>query len=510
VTRRALLLLAAAAALALAPFVRSGSAGSWDAAHAAAAEAFATRGTFAIDGTVEEYTQHRARVANGAVVRTYPLSPPLPSLVAAGASKFGASRAVATFVAATLPAALALVALVALARRGTAHASDALRRDALVFAVALCSTALAGFGTVLTGLPLAVLAAAAGLLARRAARPLAAGACFGFAAACEPTALVHTLLFAPRRGFVAYAAGAALPLALHVSILTSAGASPLGFGGDQLLFAGSFADLAHLTAPPDAFDGAWWDALVGARGTLLHLPVALVAFVLLGCGLRASTPDARRSALAALLLAALGCVVEHPARTFVPAAHVLIAPLAFAAAAHVAWTRFARLALLLFVALSLPGSARALRSPCATWYVAPVFTPQARLGLPHESTVDLWVAQWDVANVDRPPGRERLSTEFETRLELVARSVLDGTSGTDAERRAAVETLRRGLAVVADRFERENTPTFARPLTHYHLARAHLAAGDAARAEQSLRTCLTLYPSFARARELLETLPRGE
>ena len=501
------LLVAAVLAFALAPFVRSGSAGSWDAAHAAGAEAFATRGTFAIDGTLEEFTAHRARVATGGHVRTYPSSPPLPSLVAAAPLKFGATRSVATFVTATLPAALALVLLVALARRSASReTSDERRRDALVIAVALAATPLAGFGTVMTGLPLALLGCASGLLAHRAQRPLASGACFGFAAACEPSALVYVLLFVPRRGLLAYAAGAALPLALHVSILSAAGASPFGFGGDQTAFALAFSDLPHLTRGPDPFDGAWWDALVGARGSWLHFPAALFGLALLALCVRRGAPSARRSAVAAALLLVLGCVPEQPARTFVPAAHLLIAPLVFAGAAHLEFTRRARLALALLALLSLPGALRAVRSPCFTWHLASAFTPTARLGLPREHTENLWFAEWGLAAVDRPPGRERLSTEFEARLELVARAVLDAPQ-QDA---AAVETLRRGLGVVADRFERENTPTFARPLVHYQLGRAHLALGDAARAERSLRTCLELYPSFTAARELLESLPRGE
>jgi hypothetical protein len=498
---RVLLAAALLLLLVLAPAVRSGSAGAADAALWATAEALAERGTLAIDGSAEEYTPLRARRGE----HWYATTPPVPALFAAGALRLGASRPVATFLVATVPVVLAALCAALLLRPAARG-----RQGAAALALVACATPLCGFGTVLSGLPLAAAGLGLCLLALRRGAVLAAGAGAGLCAACVPGATAIVLVLAPwrdRAQCARFLLAAAPALALHAAATYGTSGSLLGFDAAAARHPLAFTDLAALTPGEHPFGGGALDAWVGARGLVVHAPVVALGLVALVRAARRGAPYARPAALAALVLAVAGSLPEEPAASIVAEEHVLVVLLlasVFRGATwpQRSWARVGAVALLLVAAV---GAARALRSPHFVWHVHTSLTPEARLGLAPTDGERLAAAQWDLAAVDRPRGRERLSTEFEARLDLIARGVLEGRRGGASE----LADLRRGLVTITDRLDREDAPVQARPLAHYWLARTHLAAGDLGRAEASLRTCLSLYPSFAEARALLDEVKLG-
>jgi tetratricopeptide (TPR) repeat protein len=200
----------------------------------------------------------------------------------------------------------------------------------------------------------------------------------------------------------------------------------------------------------------------------------------------------------------------HTFGMIAPAHLLLVVPLVFGAA-RLQLRRAPSITVLVaaLAVLSLPNTIWALRSPLYTWHLTPRHTEAARLGLddPAARAENHWLAEWERAALPRRSGREGLSGEFEGRVELYARAVLEPAAPNERE----VAALLDGLRTIARRLDDERSPLYTRPLVHYWIGRALEARGEPALAEAAYRECLHLFPSFLAARERVEALRlRGE
>ncbi|MEZ5980057.1 MAG: hypothetical protein R3F34_17850 [Planctomycetota bacterium] len=366
-------------------------------------------------------------------------------------------------------------------------------------------TPIVGYGSVLCGLPLALLAASGGVLARLAQRHWLAGASLGLAAACEPSASVLLVALVPARGFLRYVAGAAIPVAAHLAAHRGAYGTFFGFPEGSHGYPLSFFDLGALVAGPDPWTGPWWESWFGPRGAVARFPALLLGAYGLVVAARRGAPLARPLLAAALVLAALGSVPERLPFGMVASEHVLLLPALVVGGARLRLRRGPSIAIaaaLLLVA-SVPGAVFAWRSPLRTWHLSASQTARARLGVerPAEHT-PVVVEEWERARLVRDTSRTFLAGEFEQRLRLLASSVVDRGEPTVA----SLERMRDGLQTIVDRLDRAGSPEFARPLSHWFLGRTFLALGDEVRAEASFRACIALYPRFDEARDALEAL----
>lgn len=498
------LLLFALCAFLLATCTRTAPVDWWDTAHLATAEAIAEHGTLAIDGTAHEHTAQRVVVEHGATTRTFAVTPPLPSLLAAAVLGLGGGYRAATLLVCGLPFLLALLALERLLARSDTVSSG---RTLVLVAVALATPAL-GYATALNGVPLALLGLALGALALVDGRSWIGGLALGVAIASVPAAAALAVFLVPLgpRRLAVFLLGAALPLGLSIGALAGAGAAPLGWPAAAWEYALSFARL-HELVPHDPFDSGPLDAWIGPRGVLARAPALLLGAFGLVHGLRRRSPLARRLGFGALALAIVGSLPVVLPWGLVPAAHVLlVVPLAWGAAQldlrHVPSTTglVAGLAL-----LSVPGAVFALRSPLFVWHLVPHTTPSAQLGAPTGDLVAHWSEQWERASLPRPATRERLAGEFEVRLQQLTHALVDDPRA----RRRDLQRLERGLARIAADLDARTSPLYTRPLAHYLLGRAREALGQLGAAEAAYRACVRLYPSFDAARARIAALRRS-
>jgi len=506
------IVLVAVCALLLLVFTRGAPIDGWDAAHAATAEAVFTNGSLAIDGTEFEHTPYRAVVApDGETARTFATTPPLPSLLASVPYAIGGYW-LATFVVAGLPfLALLFVLGAVLERAGTVNSGRT-----LVLCVVAFGTPLLGYATALDGLPLAALALATCVFALQRERAWLGGLAAGVAIACAPhdalgpvpATLVFALLLAPLapRALVAFVLGAALPLGAHLAAQLGAGGTAFGWPGEAFAYPLAHRDLAALVARDPSASGPF-DAWLGAHGVLARLPVVVLGAVGLVRALVDARPLAVRLALGALALALFGSLPDAQPFGLVRPAHLLlVVPLAFGASQlelrRVPSTTVLTAALAI---LSIPGAVLALRAPLFTWHLVPRTTPEVRLGGATPDLVAHWRAQWERAPLPRPAGRERMSGEFEARLEERAAFVLGDPRATDADR----ARLLAGLERIAKHLDDARSPLYTRPLVHYWIGRTLEARGEPARAEAAYRACVQLFPAFGAARQRIDALRRS-
>lgn len=511
--RRARLVLFAVCALFLVLCTRPAPVDGRDAAHLATAQALVNHGTLEIGQSPDRFTPERVRIGGDAGTadegRWYASVPALPSIVAAGALWSGGGYRAATLLTASLPTLLLLAILARMLRRLDTVSSG---RTTILVVVA-AATPVLGYGTALNGMPLALLGCALGLLAHLERRPWICGAALGLAIAAEPAAAAFALCLVPleRRTLVRFVAGAALLLGVHLAARIGAGGGPFGWPEAAWAYALSFADLAALAPGTDPFTGGFADAWVGPRGLVTRAPILVLGAVGLFDALRRQAPDSRRLVLGALLLLLAGSLPRHHTFGMIAPAHLLlVVPLVFGAA-RLRLRRAPSITVLVaaLALLSLPNTVWALRSPLYTWHLTPRHVEAARLGLddPAARAENHWLAEWERATLPRRSGREGLSGEFEGRVELYARAVLEPTAPKERE----VVKLLNGLRTIAGRLDDEGSPLYTRPFVHYWIGRALEARGEPALAEAAYRECLHLFPSFLAARERVEALRlRGE